>query len=172
MLNGNVPNKKTCVKNWINIQKIQVNIQDFAKKSISWIFNSISLNLYHTGSFIWGITFHNLKYLDKLIKCLEMRAEIKPVRKINKIFLCIFTYIWKSDIFSTYLNFDEKWFFGHFKSQISKCPNHIRILPHVLRHRKPSGQFNKQKLLYNHSWTPCSILIILLHMLLNGIEMY
>ena len=32
---------------------------------ISWIFNSIWLNLFDTGSFIWDITFHNLKYLDK-----------------------------------------------------------------------------------------------------------
>ena len=43
------------------------------------------LNLFDTGSFIWGITFHNLKYLDKPIKCLEMRANIKSVRKINEI---------------------------------------------------------------------------------------
>ena len=88
---------------------------------ISWIFNSITLNLFDTGSFIWGITFHNLKYLDHII----------------------LDYILKSDIFSTYINFDEKCFFGYFKSQVSKCPNHIRILPFVLGHRKPSVQFNK-----------------------------
>ena len=63
------------------------------KKSMSWIFNSIWLNLFNTCSFIWGITFHNLKYLDKLIKCLERRANIKSVRKIIESFLCIFTYI-------------------------------------------------------------------------------
>ena len=85
-------------------------------------------------------------------------SKNKSVRKIKKIFLCIFNFIWKSDISSTYLNFDEKWFFGHFKSQISKCPNHIRILPHVLHHRKPSGQFHKQILLDIHSWTPCSMM--------------
>ena len=44
---------------------------------------------------------------DKTKKCLEMRANIKSVRKIHEIFLCIFTYIWKFDIFSTYLNFDK-----------------------------------------------------------------
>ena len=81
-MEGNAPNKNTYLKNSI---KIQVKIQDFAKL--------ISLNLFDTGSFIWGITFHNLKYLDKPIKCLEMRAKIKSVRNINKIFLCIFTYI-------------------------------------------------------------------------------
>ena len=42
---------------------------------------SIALNLFYTGSFIWGISFHNLKYLDKPIKCLEMRATIKSVPK-------------------------------------------------------------------------------------------
>ena len=42
-------------------------------------FYSISLNLFDTGSFIWGIIFHNLKYLDKLINCLEMRANIRSV---------------------------------------------------------------------------------------------
>ena len=96
------------------------------KNSTSWL----SLNLFDTGSFILGITFHNLKYLDKLIKCLEMRAKIRSVRKINEIFLCIFIYIWKLEIFSTYLNFDEKWFFGYFKSQISK-PNTLRYILNI-----------------------------------------
>ena len=45
--------------------------------------------LFLQNLFIWGISFHNLKYLDKPIKCLEMRAKIKSVRKIYKIFLCI-----------------------------------------------------------------------------------
>ena len=36
-----------------------------------------------------------------------MKAEIKSVRKIIEIFLCIFTYILKLDIFSIYLNFDD-----------------------------------------------------------------
>ena len=107
-------------------------IQDFAKKAISWIFNSIALNLFFTYSFIWGISYHNLKYLDKPIKCLEMRAKWKSVRKINEIFLCIFTYIWKLDIFSTYPNFDETWFFGYFKTQISKLQSIRKILHHVL----------------------------------------
>ena len=52
-------------------------------KQISWIYNSISLNLFDTGSLIWGITFHNLKYLDKQIKCLEIRANMLSVWKIN-----------------------------------------------------------------------------------------
>ena len=98
---------------------------------------------FNTSLFIWGISFHNLKYLDKPIKCLEMRAKIKSVRKINEIFLCIFTYIWKLDIFSTYLNFDEKWFFGYFKSQISKCPIYTKILPPTLVHKKFPSQNDK-----------------------------
>ena len=61
-----------------------------------------------------GITFHNLKYLDKPIKCVEMRAKTKSVRKISEILLYIFTYIWKSQIFSTFLNFYEKCFVGYF----------------------------------------------------------
>ena len=83
---------------WILLKNSSKNSR-FCKKGISWIFNSIALNLYYTGSFIWGISFHNLKYLDKPIKCLEMRAKIKSVRKFNEIFLYIFTYIQKSDIF-------------------------------------------------------------------------
>ena len=93
------------------------------------------LNFYvffNTSFFIWGFSFHNLEYLDKPIKCLEMRAKIKSVRKINEIFLCIFTYIRKSDIFSTYLNFDEKLIFGYFKSLFIKCPIHMNILSPIL----------------------------------------
>ena len=33
------------------------------------------------------------KQETQAIKCLEMRAKVKSVRKINEIFLCIFTYI-------------------------------------------------------------------------------
>ena len=73
--------------------KIQVKIQDSDKKMVSWIFNSISLNLFYACSFIWDINFHNLKYLAKPIKCLKIRVKVKLVRKINEIFLCIFTYI-------------------------------------------------------------------------------
>ena len=46
----------------------------------------------NTSLFIWYISLHHLTYLDKPIKCLEMRAKIKSVQKINEIFLCIFTY--------------------------------------------------------------------------------
>ena len=55
------------------------------QKSIAGIFNSISLNLFDTGSFILGITFHDLKYLDKPIKCLEIRAKMKSVQKFNQL---------------------------------------------------------------------------------------
>ena len=70
MMNGNVPNKKNCVKKFIKIQylefwwKNQVQIQDIAKKMVSWIFNSISFNIFYIGSFIWCISLHNQKYLS------------------------------------------------------------------------------------------------------------
>ena len=81
-----VPNKQGWSKSndmvvWcgvvLNFVKNSSKNSRFCKKVISLLFNSISLNLFDTGSFIWGITFHNLKYLDKPIKCLEMRAKIK-----------------------------------------------------------------------------------------------
>ena len=85
-------NPKMQLKNsiyWI-LPKNSSKIQDFAKKGISWILNSIALNLFFTGSFIWGISLHNLKYLDTPIKCLEMSVKIKSVRKIEEILLCTF----------------------------------------------------------------------------------
>ena len=94
---------------------------------------------------------------DQTDKMPKMRAKIKSVRKINKIFLCIFTYIWKSDIFSTYLNFDEKWFFGHFKSQISKWPIHTKILPPTLVHKKFLNQNYKLISFHHNSETPCIV---------------
>ena len=103
--------------------------------------------------FIWGITFHHLKYLDKPIKCLEMRAKIKLVRKINEFFLCIFIYIWKLDIFSTYLNFDEKWFFCYFKSQISKLSYITSILQPVLAQGMQHGPSNKLKKKISSKWS-------------------
>ena len=106
--------------------------------------------------FIWCISIYQLKYLDKLIKCLELRAKIKSVQKIHEIFLCIFKYIWKLDIFSTYLNFDKKWFFCYFKSQISKCHKHIKLLTPVLYHKNPSVQNNKLLLYHIHYLTPCT----------------
>ena len=146
---------------WISefLPKIQVKIQDFAKKGISWIFNSIALNLIYTGSFIWGISFHNIKYLDKPIKCLEMRPKIKSVRKINDFFLCIFPYIWKSDICSIYLNFDKKCFFGYFKCQISKCSYLTSILPPVLAQGMQHEPSNKLILFISSRETPCRIKI-------------
>ena len=41
----------------------------------------------------WCIPLHHVKYEDSTIKCLEMKAKIKPGKKINKIFLCILPYI-------------------------------------------------------------------------------
>ena len=84
-----------------------------------------------------------------------MRENIRSVRKINEIFLCIFTYIWKLDIFSTYLNFDKKWFFGYFKSQISKFSYITSILQPVLAQGMQHGPSNKQKEKISFNWTHC-----------------
>ena len=116
------------------LQNLEFLLEFFGKIQeieLNWIFMIHFYGIFNTSLSIWGISFHNLKYLDKPIKCLEMRAKIKSVRKINEIFLCIFTYIWKLDIFSTYLNFDKKWFFGYFKSLFIKCNTHMNILPHI-----------------------------------------
>ena len=131
-------------------RKFQVKIQYF-KKNGFLIFNSILSNLCHTSFFIWGITFHNLKYLAKPIKCIKMRANIKSVGKLMR-FSFVFSLIFKIGIFFHIPQFWRKMFFGYFKSPIFKCLNHIKILPHVLGHRKPSGQSNKRKLLYRSSW--------------------
>ena len=123
-------NKK--FKKWFLSQNLEflllsfVKIQDFATKIISWIFYSFLLILFDTGSFIWGITFYNLKYLDKPIKCLKLRANQRSVRKINEIFLCIFTYISKSDIFSTYLNFDKIFLLVTLKAKYPNDPNNVK----------------------------------------------
>ena len=64
MMNGHVPNKRTCLKKSMKIQnknqiswilpKIQVKIKDFEEeKMVSWIFNSISLSKFYTG-FLFG----------------------------------------------------------------------------------------------------------------------
>ena len=63
-----------------------------------------------------------------------MRAKIKSVRKINEIFLCIFTYIKKSDIFSTYLNFYEFFFLAILKAKYQNVPSISNFwhLSHIL----------------------------------------
>ena len=105
---------------------------------------------FNASLFSLYISIHNLKYLENPIKCLEMRAKIKSVRKINEIFLCIFNYIRKSDIFSKYLNFDKKYYFAYFNSQISKCHIYEKFVPHFLDHKKLSGQNDNLTLHCNH----------------------
>ena len=77
--------------------EIQVRIQDFAVKMMFCILNLIFLNFFNTNFYLWYNSLLPVKYWAKPIKCIEMRAKIKSVRKIYKIFLCIFTYIGKSD---------------------------------------------------------------------------
>ena len=120
---------------WMEMYQIKIhknskqkfNLFNFDKK-FKLKFKKLNFYLLFLWIFIWYISIHQIKYLYKPIKCLEMRAKIKSVRKMNEIFLCIFTYNWKSDIFSTYPNFDNKWFFGYFKSLFIKCHTHMNIL--------------------------------------------
>ena len=107
---------------------------------------------FNTSLFIWYISIRLVKYLDKPIRCLEMKAKIKSVRKINEIFLCIFTYIYKSESLSTYLNFDKKCLFGYFQILITKCPSISRLLPQVLGLRMLPSQRYKAKLFYHSLW--------------------
>ena len=138
-----MPQIKEPVSNKFN--KIELKIQEIIFSSKSWIFylnfcqNSRNLifilnfhRFFYTSPFIWYISIHHVKYLDKPIKCLEMRAKIKSVWKIFLcIFRCIFTYMWKSDVFHI-PQFWRKRFFGYFKSLFIKCPTHINILPQIL----------------------------------------
>ena len=111
---------------------------------------SVTLNLFDTGSFIWGIAFYNLKYQDRLIKCLEIRAKIKSVWKINEIFLCN-SLISKIRIFLRQNSILMKNLFF-----VTLKANHSIILPQVLGHRKPSSQFDKLTLFIIHKWSPCT----------------
>ena len=53
----------------------------FHQNSRKWIFNTNFYWFFYIILFIWYISIHHVKYLDKPIKCLEMRANIKSVRK-------------------------------------------------------------------------------------------
>ena len=57
--------------------------------------------------------------------------------------------------FFTYLNFDEKCFFGYFKSQISKCPDLSEILPYFLVPTLPCSPSSKVILYSSSTWSPC-----------------
>ena len=127
MMNENVPNKN--------------------KNQISWILNSIGLNLSYTGSFIWSISFQNLKYLDKPIKCLEMRAKIKSVRTINEIFI-LFSFTFKNRTWFPHSSILMKnVFFGYFKCQISKCQDLSEILPPILAVTMPTTRLSSTRAL-------------------------
>ena len=53
---------------------------------------------FFTCLFIWYISIHHVKYLDKPIKCLEMIAKIKSVQKIYEIFF-VFALIFENQTF-------------------------------------------------------------------------
>ena len=72
-------------------------------------------------------------------------------------FLYIFIYMWKSDNFSTYLNFDKKLFFWYFKSQISKW-KHMSELLSVARGLKHSYSLSNKQIKYISSHqSPCTL---------------
>ena len=52
--------------------------------------------------------------------------KINSIRKINEILLCIFIYIFKSDIFSKYLNFDKTIISVTLKAKYQNDPNKVK----------------------------------------------
>ena len=80
----------------------------------TWIFRQHSKNLiilliiyecFNTGPFIWYISIHHVKHLDKLIKCLEMRPNIKSNWYI---FFQLFPYKFNINVFWTNQNMEDK----------------------------------------------------------------
>ena len=86
---------------------------------IFWIFYLCSLNLFYIWSFVWCNTLHNPKYLDKPVKCLEMRLNIKSKWYFSRVFqpntplsrlrpggftlkCCNFVSFWSRTMFFTY----------------------------------------------------------------------
>ena len=89
-------------------------------------------------SLLWGKKPFCIQ--DKL-KCLEMRANIKS----KWYFTNIFSYNWNLTFWQHSSILTKKVF-----CQISKCHIYKKPLPHVLGHKKPSGQNNKQTLFFIH----------------------
>ena len=78
-----------------------------------------------TQVFLFG-TLPFIKYLDKPIICLKMKANIQSKWNFLNIFPCFFTFYLKVGIFSTYLQLYKKCVL-YFKRQISKCPTQENI---------------------------------------------
>ena len=128
--------------NWIKNSRINLVCKilnfnlNFRQKSRNWIFILNFHWFFHTSPFIWYISIHLVKYLDKPIKCLEMRAKIKSARQIN---VENMTFSPNSSILM------KKCFFCYFKSQISKWKHKSERLS-VTRGIKDSYSLsNKQK---------------------------
>ena len=78
------------------------------------------------------------------------------------IFSFVFTSIFDFGLFPPHFQTENQIFFKiTSKILVTKCPNHIRMLPQVLGHRKPSGQFNLGRSLWNTLYN--FIVVYLLH---------
>ena len=147
--------------------------------------HSGSLNMMQNFPYAWKLWYLAFKITKKSFfvkievwgKNANFKIQLKILILQNKfslvkyeIFLCIFTYIWKYDIFSTYLNFDEKWIFGHFKSQISKCPNISKMLLYVSAPTLTPSLSTDVILKNSYSGTPC--ITYFLYMIISWVAGY
>ena len=110
-----MPQIKEPVSNKFN--KIELKIQEiifffkilnfylnFQQNSRNWIFILNFHGFFYTSPFIWYISIHHVKYLDKPIKCLEMRAKIKSVRKylVSNLIILEFDCFLKNNVFLSF----------------------------------------------------------------------
>ena len=70
-----------------NIPKSWIWTWIFSQNSRKWILLLNFYEFFKTIIFVWYISIHHLTYLDKLIKCLEMRENIKSKWYIFQLFL-------------------------------------------------------------------------------------
>ena len=72
-----------------------------------------------------------MNYLNLLEQPENMMTQMPRNESKNSLakFPLYFHLYLKNGHFSTYLNFDEKYCFNYFESQISKCPIYTKILP-------------------------------------------
>ena len=95
-------------------------------------------------------SIHPVKFNDSTIKCLEMRAKItEECHKLMR-YSFIFSPIFENrTIFQPFQKEDQ--FATNIKIKISQSHQNFA----TCHSNKPSGQFNKLTLNYNHYQTPC-----------------
>ena len=97
----------TQIKNLNQINSIKLNYK--LKKSIfckilnlnfnfSFKFKNLNFYLEFVSLFMWYISIHHIQYLDKPIKCLKMRTNIKS-KGISKILSSVFLFIFENRTF-------------------------------------------------------------------------